>query len=81
MSPDAARVLAKLCDASPEPGGRIPLRRLAVQTLGGDWPAALGALEDLDTSGYIRAEIAGWIEGWVTERGRAVHRARFEGQA
>ena len=24
---------------------------------------------------------AGWIEGWVTERGRAVHRSRFEGQA
>jgi hypothetical protein len=70
------RVLEALCAASERaPGDTIPLRRLAVMALDGDWDEALGVLEALDSAGYIRAVITGWIEGWVTERGRAAYRA------
>lgn len=70
------RVLAALCAAAEQaPGATIPLRRVAVMALDGDWDEALTALEALDSAGYVRANIAGWIEGWVTERGRAAHRS------
>jgi hypothetical protein len=70
------RVLAALCaEAERVRGTVIPLRRIAVMELDGDWDEALRTLEALDRAGYIRADLAGWIEGWVTERGRSAHRA------
>jgi hypothetical protein len=69
------RVLGALCaEAERAPGATIPLRRIAVMALDGDWDEALKTLEGLDTAGYIRANLPGWIEGWVTERGRTAHR-------
>jgi hypothetical protein len=70
------RVLAALCAAADGvPRGMIPLRRTAVMALEGDWDEALRVLEALDAAGYIRTELPGWIEGWVTERGRAAYRS------
>ncbi len=74
LTPHAQRVLSVLCQAADAaPGGTVPLRRIAVSTLG-DWEEGLSALAALDDAGYIRGSIAGWIEGWVTERGRAASR-------
>jgi hypothetical protein len=74
LTPEAQRVLAALCDAAGEPPVEtIPLRRIAVACLG-DWSEGLKALEELDCAGYLRASIVGWIEGWVTARGRTARR-------
>ncbi len=73
LTQGARRVLAALCETEVSvPGGTLPLRRIAVRTLG-DWQEGLNALAALDDEGYIRGSVCGWIDGWVTERGRAAN--------
>jgi hypothetical protein len=49
----------------------LPLKRIAVATLGGDADRAARALASLDQQGWVTTDTMGWQSGWMTPQGRA----------
>jgi hypothetical protein len=49
----------------------LPLKRIAVATLGGDADRAARVLASLDEEGWVTTDTMGWQSGWMTPKGRA----------
>lgn len=68
MTSDSRRVLEALRGAKRPASGVLPLRRIALEALGGDTDRAARILADLDSEGYIRTDTMGWLTGRLTAK-------------
>jgi hypothetical protein len=49
----------------------VPLKKIAMATLGGDADRAARVLAALDQEGWVGTDTMGWQSGWMTPQGRA----------
>jgi chaperonin GroEL len=73
MTAEALRVLQALeWSERNAPSTTLPMRRIAMATLGGNDDLAAKVLADLDLAGCVHTDIMGWSSGWLTSKGRAI---------
>ena len=73
MNSDGLRVL-RAVEWSERMSGApaLPLKRIAMATLGGNAELAARVLAALDQEGWVGTDTMGWQSGWMTPQGRAV---------